>query len=80
MNATTTVNFLTPCTHCHLFYKCYRLDKRLMQPCKKKIKVFTMKSSGITNVLLSNSKSLYIKSWREAGVTKIKDLVNDKSF
>ena len=27
-----------------------------------------------------NNKSLYIKSWHEAGVTKIKDLVKDNPF
>ena len=30
--------------------------------------------------IVLNNKSLYIKSWHEAGVTKIKDLVKDKSF
>ena len=30
--------------------------------------------------IVANNKSLYIKSWHEAGVTKIKDLVKDKSF
>ena len=30
--------------------------------------------------IVVNNKSLYIKSWHEAGVTKIKDLVKDKSF
>ena len=30
--------------------------------------------------IVVNNKSLYIKSWHEAGVTKIKDLVKVKSF
>ena len=30
--------------------------------------------------IVVNNKSLYIKSWQEAGVTKIKDLVKDKSL